>query len=89
MIVGHFDINDLQHKQKLLWWHKAGLQYTASGYGGKIPSTWMVRLPGDKIWRRVYVAQYGNAGTAYVEVKVHGQKKPGWITISGTPRSKR
>ena len=37
---------------------------TATGYGSRIPSPWMVKLHGR--WRRVYVAQWGNAGTAYI-----------------------
>lgn len=49
-----------------LWHHEAGLSYTASGYGAKIPSAFMVRHEGR--WRRVYVTQYGNAGSAWVTV---------------------
>ena len=51
-----------------LWWHKAGLSFTASGYGARIPSDRMVRLAGDRpgIFRRVYVTIYSNAGTAWV-----------------------
>lgn len=37
---------------------------TASGYGAAIPAPYMVRHAGR--WRRVYVARYGNAGTAYI-----------------------
>lgn len=44
--------------------HKLGLTWTASGYGPRIPSSYMVRWAGR--WRRVYVAQYGNAGSAYI-----------------------
>ena len=40
---------------------------TVSGYGGKVPTRYMVQYAGR--WHRVYVAQYGNAGTAYI---VHG-----------------
>ena len=36
------------------------------GYGGKIPTRHAVKL-GNR-WRRVYVMNYGNAGTAYVIV---------------------
>jgi hypothetical protein len=42
--------------------------YSADGYGRKIPTRHMVRLQ-DKRWRRVYVCQISNAGTAYVLVK--------------------
>lgn len=37
---------------------------SAMGYGAKIPTRYMVRF-GSR-WRRVYVAQFGNAGTAYI-----------------------
>ena len=47
-----------------LWWQDKGLSYTASGYGGRIPVRYMVHWKGR--WRRVYAAQYGNAGTAYI-----------------------
>lgn len=50
--------------------HRAGLQWTASGYGSAIPSRLMVLFNGR--WRRVYVAQYGNAGTAYIRAP-HGE----------------
>lgn len=45
-------------------WQKAGLTWTATGYGRRIPSRYMVRW-GSK-WRRVYVCQISNAGTAYI-----------------------
>ena len=40
---------------------------TASGYGRKIPTRYMLHYAGR--WRRVYVMQYGNAGAAYVEMR--------------------
>lgn len=40
---------------------------TVSGYGARIPTRYMLRYAG--IWRRVYVMVYGNAGSAYVNVK--------------------
>jgi hypothetical protein len=43
--------------------------YPASGYGRKIPTRHWVRLTGDTRWRRVYVMQYGNAGSPYVVVR--------------------
>jgi hypothetical protein len=39
----------------------------ASGYGPAIPTRHRIKLS-DNRWRRVYVMQYGNAGTAYVNV---------------------
>lgn len=41
----------------------------AMGYGRKIPTSRMIRLEGEKIWRRVYVMCWSNCGTAYVIVK--------------------
>lgn len=35
-----------------------------TGYGPRIPTRYMVQHAGR--WRRVYVANYGNAGTAYI-----------------------
>lgn len=48
-----------------LWWQKQGLSYTASGYGNKIPTAWMVRTT-DNRWRRVYCCIHSNIGTCYV-----------------------
>lgn len=45
-------------------WQKAGLQFTATGYGMRIPTRYMVRW-GSK-WRRVYCRQISNAGTCYI-----------------------
>lgn len=52
-------------------WQKAGQQQTASGYGAKLTSTHIVRLPSGKT-RRIYITQYGNAGSAWIVLS--GQK---------------
>lgn len=52
-------------------WQKMGLSYTATGYGAKIPTRYMVRTV-DQKWRRVYCAIFSNAGTTYV---MHGKQK--------------
>jgi hypothetical protein len=52
-------------------WQKMGLSYTATGYGGKIPTRYMVRTV-DQKWRRVYCAIFSNNGTTYV---MHGKQK--------------
>ena len=70
-----FNIEELDSKHAPLWWHLAGLTYTASGYGKKIPTATMVRLPGSPRWRRVYCCIFSNAGTCYVT------SKTGWIVI--------
>lgn len=33
------------------------------------PSSMMIRLEGEKIWRRVMVWQFSNAGTTFVRIK--------------------
>ena len=68
-------LSDLEHKVELLWWQKQGLSYTASGYGKKIPTHHMVKLPDDTRWRRVYCCIYSNSGTCYVV------KNNEWIII--------
>ena len=37
---------------------------SVTGYGPKIPTRYMLEYDGR--WRRVYMMQYGNAGSAYV-----------------------
>jgi hypothetical protein len=76
MIVARHSLLDLEWKVELLSWQKQGLSYTASGYGRKIPTTQMVRLPGSPRWRRVYCCIYSNIGTCYVT------SPKGWIVIS-------
>jgi len=39
---------------------------TATGYGAKIPTRYMVTLTGETRERRVYAMVYGNAGSLYV-----------------------
>lgn len=39
-----------------------------TGYGGRIPTEWLVQLPGSRRWRRVYCACFSNTETCYVEV---------------------
>ncbi len=66
MIIARHSLADLKSKDVPLRHHLAGLQYTRSGYGGKIPTARMVQLPGSPRWRRVYCACYGNGATCYV-----------------------
>jgi len=49
---------------KTLWWQDKGLQYTASGYGGKIPTRYQVKH--NNLWKRVYCRIYSNIGTLYI-----------------------
>jgi hypothetical protein len=40
---------------------------TRSGYGNRIPTSYELQLS-DRRWRRVYVVQWSNAGSAYINV---------------------
>ena len=51
--------------------HVAGLTYTRSGYGAKIPTPYMVSLGGRL--RRVYCTVYSNMGTCWI--MVNGKKE--------------
>ena len=75
-IIARYNLEDLEHKEKELWWQKLNLMYTATGYGRKIPTTHMVKLPDSNHWRRVYCCIYSNIGTLYV---LSGKD---WIVIS-------
>lgn len=54
-----------------LEFHKRGLSYTASGYGKKIPSPYMISFNG-KLYR-LYVTVYSNVGSTWFECKEHGR----------------
>jgi hypothetical protein len=51
-------------KQAPLWWQDRGLSFTATGYGSRIPTAYVVRFNGR--WRRVYCRIYSNIGTTYI-----------------------
>ncbi len=74
-IIKRYDLSELESKEEPLWWQEKGLSYTRTGYGKKIPTSKMVKLPDSNRWRRVYCCVYSNAGTCYVE------SKGGWIVI--------
>ena len=57
-------LEDLETKEKPLWWQERGLMYTATGYGRKIPTSKMVKYKGR--WRRVYCCIFSNSGTCYI-----------------------
>ena len=77
MIARRYNLNELEHKTSLLPHHEAGLSYTTTGYGRKIPTTNMVKIPGSSRWRRVYCCIFSNVGTCYVE------QGADWIVING------
>lgn len=47
-----------------LWWQEKGLSYTATGYGKRIPTEWLVKYNGRM--RRVYCCIFSNVGTCYI-----------------------
>jgi hypothetical protein len=51
-------------KDSPLPWQEKGLSYTATGYGKRIPTRYMVKH--NDRWMRVYSCVYSNAGTAYI-----------------------
>lgn len=55
---------EVESKESPLYWQEKGLTYTATGYGKRIPTRYMVRYNGK--WRRVYCAIYSNIGTCYI-----------------------
>lgn len=65
-----------------LWWQLKGLSYTASGYGRRIPTAYMIRLPGSPRWRRVYCCIRGNSGTCYVDGPRDATGKHLWIVVN-------
>jgi hypothetical protein len=59
-------VNGTLHEAKAapLWWQDACLSQTASGYGDKLTTRYMVLL--DKRWRRIYCYQHSNIGTLFI-----------------------
>ena len=55
---------NLPVKSEPLWWQKRGLMYTATGYGKKIPTEYMVQHNGR--WKRVYCHIFSNSGVLYI-----------------------
>lgn len=47
-----------------LWWQIKGLSFTRTGYGRRIPTSYMVLHNGK--WRRVYCCRCSNSGTCYI-----------------------
>jgi hypothetical protein len=47
------------------WWHKQGLQQTASGYGSRLRTEYMLVVPNERP-RRVYAVCWSNVASFYV-----------------------
>ena len=50
-----------------LYWHKLGLQETASGYGKKLTTRYKIAHK-DRTYR-VYACVFGNAGSSFIIVR--------------------
>lgn len=59
-----FQTNQVPVKIELMPHHVRGLSWTATGYGARIPTRYMVQVNGK--WRRVYAICYSNSGTLYI-----------------------
>ena len=55
-----------QAQVKMLDWQKQGLQETATGYGGKLTTRYVITDPVDKKTRRVYAICYSNCASHYI-----------------------
>ena len=51
---------------KELWWQKQELQQTATGYGRKLTTEYMLRLPDSPHAYRVYAICYSNCASFYI-----------------------
>ncbi len=58
------EAHEVPARVSLLPWQAAGLTYTATGYGVRIPTTRMLYWRGR--WRRVYTNIFSNVGTCYI-----------------------
>jgi hypothetical protein len=54
-------------KEEFLWWQKRNLMYTSTGFGRRIPTTYMVKH--NNRWKRVYCRIFSNSGTLFIEEK--------------------
>jgi hypothetical protein len=54
-----------------LSWQKRGMQETATGYGNKLTTRYMVNFEGRDY--RVYSRCFSNNGTCYIITKKHGE----------------
>ena len=67
-----YDDSELVHAP--LPWQAAGLSYTASGYGRKIPTAHKIRHNGRL--KRIYCCIFSNIGTSYI--LDHGE----WLVLA-------
>lgn len=60
----------VEWKSKPMYHHEHGLMWTASGYGARVPTEYMIKVDGR--WRRVYCRIYSNNGTLFIGKKHDG-----------------
>ena len=58
------DMQEVEIKEKPLPLHLFSTGFTASGYGSRIPTSYMVKV--NNKWRRVYCRIYSNSGTLFI-----------------------
>lgn len=57
-------IENVECKINPMDWQKQGLSFTASGFGNRIPTEYMIKVANR--WRRVYCRIFSNSGTLYI-----------------------
>jgi len=50
--------------ERQTWWQEEGLMQTASGYGNRLLTSWMIRDNGRL--KRIYAICYSNVSTLYI-----------------------
>lgn len=86
--------NVLEVLYRPLWYHVAGLQQAASGYGSRLTTPVVVRYRhrnGRSYLHRVYVVCYSNAGTGYIRVEgrpVYLDHVTAWMVTGVSQRQK-
>ena len=63
MVVEYIDVTE--RKYKPMWYHTRNLMQTATGYGKKLNSGYMVKTTDGK-WYRSYICIFSNSGTEYI-----------------------
>ena len=67
---GPYRTESVEVKDSPMQHHIAGLSWTATGYGARIPTSYMVRYCNK--WRRVYACCYSNIGTLFIGRNIRG-----------------
>ena len=83
--VGVIWPSPMAEAERPLDWQRRGLQYTATGYGTKIPTSKVIRWS-DGRERRVYCDIYSNAGSCYCMIYGCKVSVEGFNLISGVTR---